>query len=69
MVPHIEPVPYIEAIPVNRKGFSLKGIQDHEGKQFFGKLVGTVIVGTVGDGDGEIIGLIVGPDEMVGSGL
>jgi len=69
VVPHIEPVAHIETIPINRKGLSLKGIQDHEGKQFFRELVGAVIVGTVGDGHGEIIGLMVGPDEMVGSGL
>ncbi len=34
------------AVPIDRKGLVAEGIDDHQGDQFFRKLVGTVVVGT-----------------------
>ena len=65
MISHIEPVPYIETIPVDREGFSFKGIEDHKGDEFFRELIGAVVVGAVGDGYGEAVRLVVSPHQMI----
>jgi hypothetical protein len=66
VVPHIKPISDIETIPVNGKGFSLKGIQNYEREEFFGELIGAVVVRAIGNGHGETIGLVIGPHEMIG---
>ena len=62
---HIEPVPDIFAIPIDRKGLSFQHVQHHEGDEFFRELIGAVVVGTIGKGYGEAVGMVVGHDEVV----
>ena len=65
MVFHIEPVAHILATPIDGQGLTLANVVNEERNQFFGELIGTVIVRAVSDDDGHTIGVMVGSDEMV----
>jgi hypothetical protein len=43
MIGHIQPVANIFSITVDRQGFFLHDVQNHQGNQLFRELVGTVI--------------------------
>ena len=66
---HIEPIPDVFAVPIDWEGFSFPHVQDHQGDKFFRELVGAVVVGTVGQGNGEAVGVVVGQNQVVASGL
>ena len=66
MIGDIKPIPDIFPVPVNRQWLAIKGIEDHQGNQFLGELVRTVVVGTVGDRDRQTIGFVIGSHQMIG---
>lgn len=65
----IEPVTDLIASAINRDFLAFEKVGDGEREKFFGKHVWTIIVGAVGDRDGELVGLIVGADKVVGGGF
>ncbi len=65
VVLHIDPIPDVHPIPINRKGVVLQGIADHQGDQFLRKLVGPIVIGAPGDDGGQAIGFIVGPHQQI----
>ncbi len=69
VVNHIEPVPDLLSIPVNGKIFSIQCVLNYQGNEFFRKLVGAVIVGTVGDNGWKSIGVIIGADQVIRRGF
>ncbi len=60
-----EPVADLASVPVNGEGFPGEGVVDDERDEFFWKVIGPVVVGTVGGEHGEPVGVVVGADEMV----
>jgi len=66
---YIEPVPDIFAIPIHGKGLSFQHVQHHEGDEFFRELIGAIIVGTIGEGYGEAVGVMIGHYQVVARSL
>ena len=69
MVLHPQPIANLAAAIVEGQLFSIQGIRDEEGDQFFGVLIGSVIIRTAGDHHVEIVGPDEGEGNMVGTGL
>ena len=69
MIDDVEPIANVFALTIYRKGFALADIIDEKGYQFFGKLVGTVVVAAVGNIDGQTIGIVKRAHEMVAGRL
>ena len=65
MVPHIEPVAHLHPVAVDREGLSGEGVMNDERNEFFGEVVGAVVVGAVRREDGETVGMMVGTDEVI----
>jgi len=69
MVVHVQPVPDLHAIAVDRQGFAGAGVQNHERDQFFGELTRAVVVGAVADADRQPVGDVISPHEVVAGGF
>ena len=54
---HIQPVAHLLTIAIDRQRLAIAGVQDHQRDQLLGELVGTVIIGAVGDGDRQTVGV------------
>ena len=65
MVSDIQPIPNVLSIPVNRQGFAQEDVDTHQGDQFFGEMVGAVIIGAIGDNRRHTIGMVVSAGEVV----
>ncbi len=65
----IEPVADVPPIAVDREGLAFEHVEDHEGDEFFGELIGAVVVRAVGEGERQAIGVVVGLGEVVARGL
>ena len=65
----VQPVADIVSLTIYRQGLAGDGIEDHQGNQFFRKLIGTIVIGTVGDERGQAIGMMPGTDQVVRGGL
>src|ERR1700738_5374029 len=70
---HVQPVALLFAVAIDRKGFVVERIRDHKRQEFFGKLVGTVVVRGASDQSGKFVGAHVGAHQEVrgslGSGI
>jgi len=66
MVFHVKPVPDVLSLAIDRKRFVVTNIIDEERYQFFGKLIGSVIVGTIGNNDWQAIGVMISPYKVIG---
>ena len=69
VVVHKEPVADIASVAVDGQRFFLFDVEDHQRDQFLGKLVGTIVVGAVGEGNRQAIGMPVGHYQAVRGGL
>ena len=69
MVFNIQPVADLLSIAIHRQRAALQSIQDHQRDEFFRKLVGAVVVGAVGDGERQPVGMAVSPHQVVAGGL
>src|ERR1019366_5587169 len=65
----VEPVANVFAVTIHRERLAGACVQDHERDQFFGKLVGSVVIGAVGGQNGKAVGMVIGADHMIGSRL
>jgi hypothetical protein len=45
---HVEPVTHLQAVPVDGQRFACQGVDDHQRDEFFGEVVGAVVVGAIG---------------------
>jgi len=61
----IEPVSDVPPVAVDRKGLAFEHVEDHEGDELFRELIGPVVVGAVGEGEREPIGMVVGLGEVI----
>src|SRR5258708_699343 len=70
---HVQPVALLFAVTIDRKGFVVERSRDHKRQEFFGKLVGTVVVRGASDQSGKFVGAHVGANQEVrgslGSGI
>ena len=60
-----EPVAHILAVTVDRQFLPLEGVVDDQRNEFFREVVGAVVVGAVGNQGRQVIGVVVGADQMV----
>ena len=60
-----EPVADIFAVAVYGQRFTVEHVEYHERDEFFGEVVGAVVVGAVGEGYREAVGVVVGEHEVV----
>jgi hypothetical protein len=65
----IKPVAHIVALAVNRDRLAVQRLQDRQRDQFFGEMVGPVIVRAVAHHSWQPVGLVPGPHQMVGGRL
>lgn len=65
MIPNEKPVADVFSVTVDRQFFPLQGVIDDERNELFGKLIGTIVIGTVGDQHRQPIGMSVGTDQMI----
>ena len=61
----IKPVADVCPSAINRDRFARQGVQDHDRDQLFGEMEGAVVVGAVGQHDGQAVGLMPGADEVI----
>ena len=69
VVLHIQPVAHVLALAVYRKGLAVADIVDEQGYQFLRELVRAVVVRAVGHYGRHTVGVVEGPNEVVGGGL
>jgi len=69
VVDHVKPVADVFPVAVYRQGLPLEGVVDDQGNELFRKLVGAVVVGTVGDQCRQAVGMKVGAHQVVGRGF
>ena len=65
----IEPVADVQAIAIDRQRLALHRVQDGQGHELFGEVIGAVIVRAVGDHHRQAIGMEPGLGQMIGCGL
>ena len=65
----VEPVADVFALAVDGYRLASEAFEDDDRDQFFGKLVGPVVVGTIGDEDGEAVGICPCAGKMIGGRL
>lgn len=65
MVLDVEPIPHILPFPIDGKGLFVAYVVDEQRDEFLGELVGSIVVGAVGDDDGHPIGVMESAHEMV----
>src|ERR1700730_12250087 len=66
---HVQPVALLFAVAIDRKGFVVERIRDHERQEFFGELEGTVVVRGPSDQSGKFVRANVGANQEVRSSL
>src|SRR5215469_11967086 len=66
---YVEPVTDVQPVAINRQWLSTAGVQDHQRDQFFGKLVRTIVIGTIRGQRGQSVGVMVSPYQVIGSRL
>src|SRR5690606_26475164 len=49
MVDDVQPIARVFPVTIDGKGFFVQDVQDTEGNQFLGKVIGPIVVGTVGN--------------------
>jgi len=69
MIFHKEPVPHIGAGPVNGNGFSTQRLADNGGDELLIVLMGTVVIGTIGDERFHAVGMLIAAHQHVAGGL
>lgn len=69
VVLHEQPIADIPAVAVYGEPFPFERVQDHQRNQFLGELIGAVVVRAVRDERRQAVGVVVGADEMIRSGL
>ena len=62
-----QPIAHIGALPVDRQSLARQSFQYHQRDQLFGEVVGAVIIGTIGHGDRQAIGMPPRLHQMVRS--
>src|SRR5690554_365221 len=69
MIFNIKPVSHIFSFAVYWKRFVMTNIIDEQGYQLLRKLIGSVVVGTVGDHHRQTIGVMISPYKMIRGGF
>ena len=69
VVVHVQPLPAVLGAGIERQRLVVERQRAEVRDQLLGELVGAVVVGAVGDRDGQAVGLGVGPHGVVRAGL
>ena len=64
-----KPIADLLAVAIDGEGLSIERIEDHQGDELFGKMVGAVVVRAIRREGGEAVGVLEGPDEVVAGGF
>ena len=65
MVFYIEPIAHVLALAIDGQGFAMAYVVDEERDELFRELIGSVVIGAVGDDGGHTEGVVEGAHEMV----
>jgi len=65
MILYKQPVTYVLSLAVNREWLLVADVVDEERNQFFGELIGAVVVRAVGDDSRHSVGVVEGTYEVV----
>ena len=66
---YVKPVAHVASVTVDRQMFAFEYILDNQWNQFFGKMIGAVVVGTAGDRYRHFISVVISHDYHVGTGF
>ena len=69
MIADVEPVTYLHAVAIDGQWLVGQRVDDHQGDELFGEVVGAVVVAAVGSERGQAVGVVVGAHQMVASGF
>jgi len=64
-----QPVADLVAFAVDRERFAFQSVEDHQRHQLFREVIGTVVVGAVGDQHRQAVGALPGSNQMIGAGF
>ena len=62
---NVQPVADLLTIAVDRQGLTCQRVDDHQGNQFFWKMVGPIVVAAIGGEYRQTIGVVIGPHQVV----
>ena len=69
MIANVEPVANVHSVAVEGNRFTGEQVLNDDRNELFGELVGTVVVGAIGDNRVEPIGVMISADEHVARGF
>ena len=69
MVLDEQPVAHVVALAVDGQRLALERVQEHQRDQLLGEMERAIVVGAVGDHDGQAVGVAPGPRQVVGRRL
>ena len=65
MVFDIEPIPDILSFPIYRNWFEMLKVMDTQRNQLLRKLIGSIIVRTIGNHNRQVKRIVIGPDQVI----
>ena len=69
MIGNIEPIAHVLAVAIDRQRRALEGIENHKRNQLLRELAWAVVVGAVSGEYWQTVRVVVGPYQMIRSGL
>jgi len=69
VVLHVEPVAHLQAVAVDGQRRAGQRLDDEQRNQFFGEVVGTVVVGAVGGEHRQAVAVVPGAHQVIAGGL
>ena len=65
MILNVEPVAHVLTLTIDGQRLTVADVVDEQRNQFLGELVGTIVVGAIGDDDRHAVGVVEGTHEVV----
>ena len=65
MIANVQPIANVLSIPVDGQRFAQQDVDTHQGNEFFGEVVGPVVIRAIGDQGGDVISMEVGTGEVI----
>ncbi len=65
MIFHVQPIPNVLALSIDRQRLPVADVVDEQGDEFFRELVRPVVVGAVGHDGRHSVGIVESADKMV----
>ncbi len=69
MVLDVQPVAHLHSVAVHRQGLARQRVDDHQRDEFFGKVVGAVVVAAIGGQHRQAVGVLPSAHQVVAGGF